>query len=92
MKGVTVAAVEPGNYKSQITASMVRRMKQAGHAAEGTRYGSMLDVVTRGGPLDRSHHKEPDDVAMAALDFLTGDSPKRRWMMGEIGSILRRVS
>ncbi len=77
--GVAVAAVEPGNYKSQITASMVRRMNEAGYSAEGSRYPSMLDLVT--GPVDRSQYKEPDEVAQAALDFLTSDSPKRRYMV-----------
>lgn len=77
--GVEVAAVEPGNYKSQIVASMVRRMRESGYSAEGSRYGSMLDMVT--GPLDRSQYQEPDAVAMAALDFLTSDDPKRRYMV-----------
>jgi NAD(P)-dependent dehydrogenase (short-subunit alcohol dehydrogenase family) len=77
---VAVAAVEPGNYKSQITASMVRRMREAGYSAEGSRYGSMLDLVTAG-PLDRSQYEEPTDVALAALDFLTSESPKRRYMV-----------
>lgn len=76
---VAVAAVEPGNYKSQIVASMVKRMKAKGYSAENSRYGSMLDLIT--GPLDRSQYKEPDDVAQAALDFLTSDSPKRRYMV-----------
>ena len=76
---VEVAAVEPGNYKSQILASMVERMKARGYSAEGSRYGSMLDVIS--GPLDRSQYEEPDDVAQAALDFLTSDSPKRRYMV-----------
>ncbi len=76
---VAVAAVEPGNYKSQITASMVKRMEEAGYSAEGSRYGSMLNLIT--GPLDRSQYEEPDDVALAALDFLTSDSPRRRYMV-----------
>jgi len=77
--GVEVAAVEPGNYRSRITASMVRRMKEAGYSPEGSRYGSMLDMI--GGPLDRSQFDEPDDVARAALAFLTAESPKRRYMV-----------
>lgn len=77
--GVAVAAIEPGNYKSQITASMVRRMNEAGYSAEGSRFPSMLDLVT--GPLDRSQYEEPDEVALAALDFLKSDSPKRRYMV-----------
>ena len=76
---VEVAAVEPGNYKSHILASMVERMKAAGYSAEGSRYGSMLDVIS--GPIDRSQYEEPDDVALAALDFLTSESPKRRYMV-----------
>ncbi|UCF19278.1 MAG: SDR family NAD(P)-dependent oxidoreductase [Gemmatimonadota bacterium] len=76
---VAVAAVEPGNYKSQIMASMVRRMREAGYSAEGSRYGSMLDLIS--GPLDRSQFNEPTDVALAALDFLTSESPKRRYMV-----------
>jgi hypothetical protein len=39
----------------------------------------MLDLIT--GPLDRSQYKVPDDVALAALEFLTSDSPKRRYMV-----------
>jgi len=62
---VAVAAVEPGNYKSRIVASMVDRMRQAGYLAEGS----------------RSQYKEPDEVALAALDFLSSDSPKRRYMV-----------
>lgn len=77
--GIAVAAVEPGNYRSQIVASMVRRMEELGYSAEGSRYGSMLDLIR--GPLDRSQYDEPDDVALAALEFLSSDSPKRRYMV-----------
>jgi NAD(P)-dependent dehydrogenase (short-subunit alcohol dehydrogenase family) len=76
---VAVAAVEPGNYKSRIVASMVERMKRSGYLAEGSRYRSMLGLLS--GPVDRSQHKEPDEVALAALDFLSSDSPKRRYMV-----------
>jgi len=76
---VAVAAVEPGNYKSRIVASMVDRMRQAGYLAEGSRYRSMLGLLS--GPSDRSQYKEPDEVALAALDFLSSDSPKRRYMV-----------
>ena len=93
--GVAVAAVEPGNYRSQITASMVRRMREAGYSAEGSRYGSMLDMVTGMGPLDRSQFKEPDEVAQAALDFLTSEAPKRRYMVvpnpGEAAITIRQA-
>lgn len=76
---VRVAAIEPGNYRSQILASMVARMQATGYSAQGSRYGSMLDLLT--GPLDRSQFKEPDEVAQAALDFLTAPIPKPRYMV-----------
>jgi len=76
---VEVGAVEPGNYRSQILASMVERMERTGYSAEGSRYGSMLDLIT--GPLDRSQYEEPDDVALAVLEFLSSDSPRRRYMV-----------
>jgi NAD(P)-dependent dehydrogenase (short-subunit alcohol dehydrogenase family) len=92
--GVAVAAVEPGNYKSQITANMVARMQAAGYSAEGSRYGSMLAMASSG-PLDRSQYDEPDDVALAALDFLTSDTPKRRYMVvptqGEAAMTIRQA-
>jgi len=77
--GVAVAAVEPGNYRSQIMASMVKRMKARGYSAEGSRYGSMLDLIT--GPLDRSQYDEPEAVARAALEFLSSEAPRRRYMV-----------
>lgn len=77
--GVHVAAIEPGNYRSNIVASMVRRMDERDYSAEGSRYGSMRSLVT--GPLDRSNFDPPDDVANAVLDFLTTDAPKPRYMV-----------
>jgi len=77
--GVEVAAVEPGNYKSQIMSSMIERMKKIDDSGEDSRYASVYKAIT--GPLDRSQYKEPDDVAEAALHFLTSDAPKRRYMV-----------
>ncbi|MFT5515097.1 MAG: NAD(P)-dependent dehydrogenase (short-subunit alcohol dehydrogenase family) [Rhodothermales bacterium] len=78
--GVSVGAVEPGNYKSSIIASMKDRMEAAGYTAETSRYDrSMYDVF--GGPQDRSQYPEPDDVAQAALHFMSSDSPQRRYLV-----------
>lgn len=78
--GVIVAAVEPGNYKSRIVASMRERMEAAGYTPENSRYNRSMNDLFRG-PADRSQFPEPDDVAMAALEFLTTDSPKRRYLV-----------
>ncbi len=91
--GVAVAAVEPGNYRSQIVASMVKRMRERGYTGEGSRWGSMLAMI--GDDVSRSQYKEPDEVAEAALEFLTTDAPKRRYMVtpnrGESEATIRGI-
>jgi NAD(P)-dependent dehydrogenase (short-subunit alcohol dehydrogenase family) len=78
--GVAVAAVEPGNYRSEIILSMRERMEAAGYTAEGSRYDrSMYDLFR--GPPDRSNLPEPDAVAEAALSFLTSETPQRRYLV-----------
>ena len=78
--GVAVSAVEPGNYRSLIVASMRERMEAAGYTAENSRYDrSMYDLF--GGPPDRSHLPEPDEVANTALAFMTTDAPRRRYLV-----------
>ena len=78
--GVDVAVVEPGNYKSDIMESMVERMREKGYSTEGSMAKERLDALLAN-PPDRSQYKEPDEVADAYLDFLTTDSPKRRYMV-----------
>jgi NAD(P)-dependent dehydrogenase (short-subunit alcohol dehydrogenase family) len=91
--GVAVSVVEPGNYKSRIVASMKDRMREAGYTAENSRYGSMLERFA--GPEDRSQYPEPDDVAQAALHFMSSDTPKRRYLVvpnqGEAEMTIRQI-
>ncbi len=77
---VAVSAVEPGNYQSRIVASMRERMVAAGYTPENSLYTrSMFDMFA--GPEDRSQYPEPHEVAMAALDFFSGDNPQRRYLV-----------
>jgi NAD(P)-dependent dehydrogenase (short-subunit alcohol dehydrogenase family) len=78
--GVDVAVVEPGNYKSDIMENMVERMREKGYSTEGSMAKEQLDRMLTS-PSDRSQFKEPDEVAAAYLDFLTSDSPKRRYLV-----------
>lgn len=77
--GVQVAAVEPGNYKSRIIATMVERMEAAGYTPETSRYGRSMYTIL--GNTDRTQFEEPDDVAAAALEFMTAETPQRRYMV-----------
>jgi NAD(P)-dependent dehydrogenase (short-subunit alcohol dehydrogenase family) len=78
--GVEVSVMEPGNYKSDIAASMRARMEAAGYGTEGSLFAKQMDGLFAG-PTDRSQYKEPDDVAQAVLHFLSDASPKRRYMV-----------
>ena len=63
--GVQVSLVEPGNYRSEISRTAVKRM-----GADAT---SPL--------ADRSKYPEPDDVAAAVLHSLSDANPKRRYLV-----------
>lgn len=78
--GVVVSVVEPGNYKSQIMASMRDRMLKSGYTAEGSLYKNQLAGLLEQ-PMDRGQYKEPDEVAAAFLHALTDVHPKRRYMV-----------
>jgi len=78
--GVAVSVVEPGNYKSRISTSMLERLKGKGYTAKGSRYEQLMQNLLSG-PADRAKYKEPDEVAEAFLSFLTDEKPKRRYMV-----------
>jgi NAD(P)-dependent dehydrogenase (short-subunit alcohol dehydrogenase family) len=78
--GVEVAVVEPGNYRSDIIATMRERMAAAEAAGKPSLYGDRLERMFQG-PADRSQYPEPDDVAEAVLDFISTDAPKRRYLV-----------
>ena len=80
---VAVSVIEPGNYRSAIVDTLIRRMEERGQTSEGSLYqeeiDSMVSRFTEG--YDASYYKEPDEVSAALLDFLTDDNPKRRYMV-----------
>jgi len=78
--GVDVAVIEPGNYRSAIMTSMVERMKAKGYTTEGSLFEEQMDGLF-GSRLDRGQYKDPIEVAEAFLDFLTSETPQRRYMV-----------
>jgi NAD(P)-dependent dehydrogenase (short-subunit alcohol dehydrogenase family) len=90
---VTVGVVEPGNYRSQIVASMKERMLAAGYTPENSRFGDMMNRFA--GPDDRTQYPEPDDVANAVLHFMSSDTPKVRYLVvpnqGEAEIVIRKA-
>ena len=77
---VKVSAIEPGNFKSDISMSARARMANSGVQRPDTRYADEWARVTDR-PEDRSQYKEPDEVAAAALHALFDSNPKPRYMV-----------
>jgi NAD(P)-dependent dehydrogenase (short-subunit alcohol dehydrogenase family) len=81
---VHVSVIEPGNYRSAIIDSILRRMEERGQSSEGSLYREEIDgIVARyqGEGYDQAYYKEPDEVSAALLEFLGDDNPKRRYMV-----------
>ncbi len=77
---VEVSVVEPGNYRSQISANLRQRMEARGLETEGSLFAEQWERILAQ-PADRSQYEEPDDVAEAVLHALFGEDPKRRYMV-----------
>jgi len=78
--GVNVSAIEPGNFKTDITQSAFARMAKSGVQRPDTRYADEWAGFTDR-PADRSQYKEPDEVAAAVLHGLFDSKPKPRYLV-----------
>jgi NAD(P)-dependent dehydrogenase (short-subunit alcohol dehydrogenase family) len=77
---VNVSAIEPGNFKSDISQSAFARMAKSGVQRPDTRYADEWAGFTDR-PADRSQYKEPDEVAAAVLHGLFDSKPKPRYLV-----------
>lgn len=77
---VKVSAIEPGNFKSDISMSARARMAKSDVQRPDTRYAEEWASFTDR-PADRSQYKEPDEVAAAVLHGLFDSKPKARYMV-----------
>lgn len=78
---VKVSAVEPGNYKSEIGHSLLRRMQESGADNDDSAYKE--DMQRMVGYMDggANDEPEPDAVAEAVLHALFDKNPKARYMV-----------
>jgi len=78
--GVEVSVVEPGNYASDIFASMRARSEAGDVTSSGSRYEAGMERILSMN-VDRSEYPEPDEVAEAVLGFMSDPDPKRRYLV-----------
>lgn len=93
-QGVVVNIVEPGNYKSKISASAFQRLV-TDKVEAGKELNAMEKIMLERGADDRARYKEPDEVAEAVLLALFAESPQRRYMVvpdqGEADWAIKKV-
>lgn len=78
--GVQVAVVEPGAYRSEIGSSLVARMEARGYDPTESRWAEAMQALLESDP-SRSELDDPTEVALAAMNFMVSDTPKRRYMV-----------
>jgi len=78
---VQVSVIEPGNYNSKVISSMRRRMTRNGLSLEDSLFREEMQNLLDRWTADRSHHKEPDEVAAAVKHALFDEQPKLRYLV-----------
>jgi NAD(P)-dependent dehydrogenase (short-subunit alcohol dehydrogenase family) len=78
--GVTVGVIEPGNYASQIGDSARNRILESDYWPSNSQY-SLERAGLIAGLAKVSDGKDPEDVATAALHFMSNDLPKMRYLV-----------
>lgn len=77
---VKVSVIEPGNYRSDIYDSLVRRMEARGRTGEGSLYEEEIKRFLAASE-NRGEDKAPDEVSAALIRALFDENPKRRYMV-----------
>jgi len=79
---VQVSVVEPGNYRSQLGANLLRRMEENNQTFAGSRFEEMRQAQRMSSQATgQSDLEEPDEVAEAVIHALFDENPKRRYMV-----------
>lgn len=79
--GVQVSVIEPGNYRSEIGKTLVRRMKARGFSPEGSRFAEEYQRFMKFFDDPQPRGGDPAEVAEAAWLALFEENPKRRYMV-----------
>ena len=75
--GVSVSAIEPGNYASAIGPTAAKRMIERGYLADGSPYKERMSDMMDRMETRNEQHQEPVPVAEAALHALSSPEPLR---------------
>ena len=78
---VKASVIQPGNYKSDITKTVLAREGDLTEEQKNSPYYEDVYKNDSGAPTDRSNFKEPEDVTAAIRHALFDPNPKPRYMV-----------
>ena len=79
--GVKVSLVEPGRYRSSMSANVLRRMQERNQTGQGSLFEAEIRGMIEYASGDETRFPEPIDVAEAVIHALFDEDPKRRYMV-----------
>jgi len=94
--GVKVSIVEPGRYRSSMSANVLRRWREKNRSTAGSRFEAPYQrLVAAFDPANESRYPEPLEVAQAVEHALFDARPKLRYLVaptaGQTHSAVRRA-
>jgi NAD(P)-dependent dehydrogenase (short-subunit alcohol dehydrogenase family) len=78
--GVRVSLIEPGNYRSEIGTNLLARISDIDASVKGSRFETQLRSTLNGMKAYETA-PTPDEVANAALDALSSQNPRMRYLV-----------
>src|SRR5262249_24091903 len=79
--GVKVSIVEPGRYRSSMSANMMQRWREKHGSTQGSRFEAQYQqLLTAMSPDNESRYPVPNEVAQAVERALFDPSPKLRYL------------
>ncbi len=80
--GVSVSLVEPGRYRSSMSANVMQRWREQNKTTAGSRFEAQYQrMVQSFDPAGESRYPEPTEVAEAVEHALTDATPKLRYLV-----------
>jgi len=90
--GVGVSIVEPGRYRSSMSANVMQRWREQNKTTAGSRFESQYQRMVQGfDPAGESRYPEPTDVAEAVEHALADPAPKLRYLVAPTATQTHRA-
>jgi NAD(P)-dependent dehydrogenase (short-subunit alcohol dehydrogenase family) len=78
---VQVSIIEPGNYNSKIMSNLKKREKKNSNSIKNSLYTQEYKQLEKFTNANRSHFKEPDEVASAVIKALFDEKASLRYLV-----------